>query len=149
MELEGIPGTSAAYERGAGFNEELENHTGLKVSHREVGNFSREDARIVTRQLLEEGKNFNAVFAHNDNMILGLIDAFEELDVPLPEILIGYDAIPEAMESVKQKKLTATIAQQPDKMGQLAILTATRLFRREKIPSEIFVDLSLITEQSR
>lgn len=103
----------------------------------------------MTRQLLEEGKNFNAVFAHNDNMILGLIDAFEELDVPLPEILIGYDAIPEAMESVKQKKLTATIAQQPDKMGQLAILTATRLFRREKIPSEIFVDLSLITEQSR
>jgi len=144
LELEGIPGTSAAYERGAGFNEELGRYDNIDVTHREVANFDRLEARDVTRRILAQKVSLDGVFAHNDNMILGLIDVFEELNRELPEVLIGFDAIPEARKAVKNHKLTATIAQQPRKMGKLAVITAARYFRGEEIAPKIFVELSLI-----
>ncbi|MFW2367441.1 MAG: substrate-binding domain-containing protein [Desulforhopalus sp.] len=146
LELEGIPGTSAAHERGEGFNEELLKHDKINVEYREVANFSREEAREVTLQFLEQKKRVDGVFAHNDNMILGLIDAFETSGVALPKVLVGFDAIPDARKSIKSGQLTATIAQQPRTIGKLAVSTAARYFRGEDIASKILFELSMVTK---
>ncbi|MGW8193772.1 MAG: substrate-binding domain-containing protein [Desulforhopalus sp.] len=147
FELEGIPGTSASHERGEGFNEVLKNYGNIKVAFREVANFDRQEATEVTTRFLEEQHILvDGVFAHNDNMILGFIDACEASDKPLPKVLIGFDAIPEAREAIRKGQLTATIAQQPEALGELAVTTAARYFRGEEIPEKIFTELSLITE---
>jgi ABC-type sugar transport system substrate-binding protein len=146
FELEGIPGTSAAHERGAGFNEAIGKIDGIEIVYREVANFDRNVAKAVTLRILKKNVKFDGVFAHNDNMILGVIDAFEELEMKLPKVLVGFDAIPEAQNSIKNNKLTATIAQEPKTMGRLAIKTAARYFRGDKIAHYRFVELSLITK---
>ena len=146
IEIEGIPGTSAAHERGMGFNEELRNYSDITVVAREVANFDRREAHDVMRGLLQNDTEFDAVFAHNDNMILGVIDALEEMQVQTPRVLIGFDAIREAVQAVKQGRLTATIAQRPETMGRLSIETSVLYFRGEKLPPVIPVELSLVTK---
>ncbi|MCF8129690.1 MAG: substrate-binding domain-containing protein [Deltaproteobacteria bacterium] len=144
LELEGIPGTSAAYERGEGFNEELKRFEEIEIAYREVANFDRQEAKAVTLRILSKKKEIDGVFAHNDAMILGVIDAFEESGVKLPKALVGFDAIPEAKESIMQHKLTATVGQKPKRMGKLAVETAARYFRGENISPVKYVELSLI-----
>lgn len=147
LELEGIPGTSAAHERGTGFNEVISQHSGLEIIAREIADFNRDKAREITKRLLEKGLVVDAVFAHNDEMILGVLEAFESSQTSKPSILVGFDAISEAVEAVKQKRLTVTIAQQPEDMGWQAVETAVRALRGEQLPSVIFVDLEFIEEQ--
>jgi ABC-type sugar transport system substrate-binding protein len=147
MELEGIPGTSAAHERGAGFNEEMGRYPNIQITIREIADFNRSRARELTLRLLKTGMDADAVFAHNDEMILGVIDALESFKAPGPLVLVGFDAVSEALEAVKQKRLTATIAQKPEEMGWKAVQAAVRAFRGEKLPPVISVDLKLITEK--
>jgi ABC-type sugar transport system substrate-binding protein len=146
IEIEGIPGTSAAHERGMGFNQELRKYPEITVVAREAANFDRQEAQEVMQGLLKKDTEFDAVFAHNDNMILGVIDALEEMNVHSPRVLIGFDAIPEAVQAVKQGRLTATIAQKPETMGRLSIESSVLYFRGEKLPAVIPVELSLITK---
>ena len=144
LEIEGIPGTSAAHERGKGFNEVINQYPEITISAREIAGFNREKAKEVMSCLLEDGLMVDAVFAHNDVMILGVLDALEENKGEKPSILVGFDAIDEAVTAVKQKKLTATVAQQPEAMGWKAIQSAARSFQGEKLPKLIFVDLELV-----
>jgi len=144
VELEGIPGTSAAHERGAGFNEALRQFDQIDIVHRETARFDRQTAKTITLQILGKGQKLDGFFAHNDNMILGSIDAYDELGIELPKVMIGFDSIPQARQSIRQDKLTATIAQEPKTMGRLAVETAARYFRGEKIKPVILVGLSLV-----
>jgi ABC-type sugar transport system substrate-binding protein len=144
VELEGIPGTSAAQERGMGFNLVIGTHSQMKVVARETAHFDRKRARQNMLRLLQTGVEFDAVFAHNDNMILGALEAMESAKYTKPRILIGFDAIREAVRAVKQGKLTATIAQRPESMGQLAVQSAARILRVEQLPPVIPVELKLI-----
>ena len=144
IEIEGIPGASAAYERGFGFNDELKKFINVKVITREVANFDRNEAINVITKLISNGINFDAVFAHNDNMILGVMDVLSKKNYATPKILIGFDAIKEAVRAVNEKRITATIAQQPNEMGNIAIRTAARFFRGGKISTFIPVNLSMI-----
>lgn len=146
IEIEGIPGTSASQDRGAGFNQELQKYSEIKVVLREAAYFDRKEAKVIMRQFLEDGIEFDAVFAHNDNMILGVIDALEEMNIEAPRVLIGFDAIPEAVQAVKQGSLTATIAQKPKTMGRLSIESAVLYFRGEPLSPYIPVELSLISK---
>jgi ribose transport system substrate-binding protein len=144
LELEGIPGTSAAYERGAGFNEVIGQHPGIHIIARDVADFDREKARSVMMRLLNKGLIVDAIFAHNDEMILGVIEAYEASKTKPPSVLVGFDATTEALKAVKQHRLTATIAQQPEEMGWQAVYAATQVFQQVSLPSEMFVNLELV-----
>ena len=144
IEIEGIPGTSASQERGMGFNQIISRHSGLNVVARRTAYFDRKMAQETMQRLINMDIQFDAVFAHNDNMILGVLDALELTKYPSSRILVGFDAIREAVQAVRAGKLTATIAQQPEIMGGLAVKSAVRLMRGEKLPSEIPVELELI-----
>ena len=146
LELEGIPGTSAAHDRGQGFHEAVSRHAEIEIAAREIADFDRAKARDITQFLVEKGLVVDAVFAHNDGMILGALDAFESSQAQTPALLVGFDAISEAVEAVKEQRLTATIAQKPEKMGWQAVQTAVRALRGEELPPMILVDLELITK---
>lgn len=146
LEMEGLPGTSAAHDRGAGFNEVINQYSNLSISTREVGDFSREKAKDVMQRLLQQGLEVDAVFAHNDAMILGVIDAYQETQTEMPPILVGFDAVPEALEAVRQGQLSATVAQKPEAMGWQAVKSTVEALRGDVLPPVIFVDLELVTQ---
>ena len=143
-EFEGIPGTSVSFERGKGFNDAIAQYEKLRIAVREVAHFNRADARETMRRLLAEDQVFDAIFAHNDNMILGVLDALRETQAGQRPILVGFDAIPEARQALREGDLAATVAQKPGRMGALAVDAAIRTLRGESVPAFIPVELELI-----
>lgn len=143
-EFEGIPGTSASYERGKGFNDFIAQHGALKVTAREIAYFSRDDARQIMARLLAQQQHFDAIFAHNDNMILGILDALQATHSIKRPLLVGFDAIPEALRALHEGQIDATVAQKPKQMGSLAVSTAIKALRGEAVPAFLSVELDLI-----
>jgi len=143
LELEGAPGTSAAHDRGKGFNDTLKNYPEFEIVAREVAFFSRDKARDAMNQILKKNLHIDAIFAHNDEMIIGAIQAVQKLNKPLP-VTVGFDAIPEAIAFIKKKQLSATIAQNPSKMGFLAIKNAVQYLQGYSIAPVVLVDLLII-----
>lgn len=144
IEMEGIPGTSAAHERGMGFNEAIGEYPAIKVVAREIANFDRKEASEIMKQLLQKEIDFDAIFAHNDNMILGVMDALADHKDQPHRVLIGFDGIREAVNAVHEGKLSATIAQKPETMGRLAVQNAVRFFRGENLSATVAVELKVI-----
>jgi ribose transport system substrate-binding protein len=144
VELEGTPGTSAAQERGEGFNQALAAHPDLQVVAREPANFDRQSAREQMAALLEQGLSFDGAFAHNDEMILGALDALPGDGSTRHPVLVGFDANPEAVQAVRNGRLSATIAQQPARMGELALEAAAAYFRGTPPAAEITVALEVL-----
>jgi ABC-type sugar transport system substrate-binding protein len=144
VELEGTPGTSAAQERGEGFNQALAAHPALQVVVRETANFDRQAARQQIEALLAEGLAFDGLFAHNDDMILGVLDALAARGGTVRPVLVGFDATPEAVQAVRDGRLSATIAQQPARMGELALECAAAYFRGTPPAANIAVNLEVL-----
>ncbi len=146
VELEGIPGTSAARDRGKGFNEYMsENCPGIEIVARQTANFNRAEGLTVFENILQAQPEIDGVFAHNDEMILGAIEAAEAAGRADEIVFVGFDAIDDAIQAIKEGKLAATVAQQPAEMGRLAVETAVKYLNGEDVPEYIPVDLALVT----
>ncbi|RME53682.1 MAG: D-ribose ABC transporter substrate-binding protein [Caldilineae bacterium] len=149
VELEGIPGASAARDRGQGFNEYMsENCSGVEIVARQTANFNRAEGLTVFENILQAQPEIDGVFAHNDEMILGAIQAAEAAGRAEEIIFVGFDAIDDAVQAVKDGKLAATVAQQPKEMGRLAVETAVKHLNGEETPAFIPVDLALVTAET-
>ncbi|WP_153945083.1 substrate-binding domain-containing protein, partial [Acinetobacter baumannii] len=75
--LEGIPGSSAARERGQGFHEVIDKEKGVKIVAKQPADFDRAKGMSVMENILQGNKNIKAVFAHNDEMALGAVKAIQ------------------------------------------------------------------------
>ena len=93
----------------------------VKIIER-TANWRKDEARKSVSSLISSGEGIDAIFAANDNMALGAIEAFRTIgrDKPLP-LIVGFDAIDDAVKAIDDGKLSATIKQQPYKMGVKAI----------------------------
>ncbi len=145
VELEGIAGTSAARDRGQGFNDYMSTEcTGVEIVARQTANFNRAEGLTVFENILQAEAEIDGVFAHNDEMILGAIEAAEAAGRE-GIVFVGFDAVDDAVAAVEEGKLAATIAQQPAEMGRLGVETATAYLNGETVEAYIPVDLALVT----
>lgn len=148
VELEGITGTSSARERGQGFNEVIAGYPDIEVVARQTADYDRAKGLAVFENILAAQPEIDGVFAHNDQMILGAIEAAEAAG-RLEEItFIGFDAIDDAVAAVEAGKLAATIAQQPAEMGRLSVEFAAKYLRGETVDAYVPVPLALVTPET-
>ncbi|MDA3938837.1 MAG: ribose ABC transporter substrate-binding protein RbsB [Spirochaetia bacterium] len=145
VELEGIAGTSAARDRGKGFNSVVSGNSGLSVVARQTANFNRAEGLSVFENILQAQSEISAVFAHNDEMILGAVQAAEAAG-RTGIIFIGFDAVDDAVNAVKSGKLAATVAQQPAEIGSLGVDAAVKSLSGGSVESSIPVPLALVTK---
>ncbi|MGB9834182.1 MAG: ribose ABC transporter substrate-binding protein RbsB [bacterium] len=147
VELEGIAGTSAARDRGQGFNEVMKNYPDIQIVARQTADFDRAKGLSVFENILTAQPEINGVFAHNDEMVLGAIQAAEAAG-RTGIIFVGFDAIDDAIKAVKDGKLAATVQQQPALMGQLGVQTAVDYLNGKTVEKYIPVPLKLITKEN-
>lgn len=140
VELEGIAGSSAARDRGEGFNN-IANEK-LDVVAKQTANFNRAEGLTVMENILQGNPDVKAVFAHNDEMALGALEAIEAAGKDI--LVVGFDATEDAVKSVEAGKLAGTVAQKPDLIGQKAIEAAIKSLKGEKVEASIPVELELI-----
>lgn len=139
-ELEGIPGTSAARERGEGFHSLAD--TKLNVVVKQAADFDRTKGLNVTENLLQGNPNIQAVFAQNDEMALGAVEAVASSGKNI--VVIGFDGSADALKAIKEGKLSATIAQQFDLIGQKAVQTAADILSGKPVEKYVPVAIKLV-----
>ena len=141
-ELQGVPGASATIDRGTGFHEIAD--TGLDVVASQTANFNRAEGMTVMENILQADSSILGVFAHNDEMALGAIEAISASGKDIK--VVGFDATDDAKAAVTAGKMAATVAQKPELMGQTAIETAKKLLAGETVEKSIPVEVELITK---
>lgn len=142
VQLQGIPGASAARDRGKGFEETIKD-TELDLIASQPADFDRQKGMSVMENILQAQPEIDAVFCQNDEMALGALQAIEAAD--RDEILVvGFDATDDAVDAVEEGKLGATIAQQPEIIGSMGVEYADKILSGEDAPEFVPVDLKLI-----
>ena len=139
-ELQGVPGASATIDRGAGFHQ-VADHS-LQVAASQTANFNRAEGMTVMENILQSDGTIKGVFAHNDEMALGAVEAVAASGKDIK--IVGFDATDDAQKAVKDGKMAATVAQKPDKMGETAIGTAVKIMAGETVEKSIPVEVELI-----
>lgn len=145
VELEGLAGTSAARERGQGFHEVVDADANLKIVSKQPADFDRAKGMSVTENILQGHKDINAIFAHNDEMALGAMQALEAAGMK-NVVVVGFDATADAVASVKAGKLAATVAQKPELIGKTGVEVAKKLIDGQPVEKSIPVPLELIKQ---
>lgn len=144
-QLEGIPGTDATRERGEGFANVLEGADGVELVSSVTANFSRDEGFTVAQDILQANPDLEAIFAQNDEMALGAVEAADGLGILDDLVIIGFDATDDAIAAIQDGRMDGTVAQQPFEIGRLGVEAAVSLAQGEDLDDEVPVDVELVT----
>lgn len=136
-ELEGVPGASATRERGKGFHNVADQS--LDVVSKQSAKFNRTEGLNVTQNIIQAHPEIQAVFAQNDEMALGAVEAIGNKDIKV----VGFDGNEDAIKSVEKGKLFATVAQQPNLMGEESVKTIMDLYNGKKVEKKNKIPLEM------
>jgi ribose transport system substrate-binding protein len=142
VELTGTAGSSVARDRSQGFNEEIKNHPDMKIIASQTGDFSRATGQKVMENIIQSlGKQITAVYAHNDEMALGAIQALKAAGMKPGQdvIVVSVDGERAALESIIAGDMGATVESNP-RFGPLAFDTLEKYHRKETIPPKIILE---------
>lgn len=142
--IEGIPGASATNERGEGFKKGAKGKLDIVASQN--GDFDRAKSLTVTENILQANPEIKGIFAQNDEEALGALEAVKAAkrdDI----VIIGFDGAEDALKSIEEKELNATIGQRFDEMAKLSLDSIYKHYKGEKVDKEIFAPVELITQK--
>lgn len=150
--LVGIPGASAAIDRGKGFKDAIAdtsvNTKGVQLVAEQVANFKRDDGLNVMQNILTAHPDITGVFAQNDEMALGAVQAIKAKGLSGKVFVVGVDGIDDAVAAIKAGDMFATVAQQPEVMGRLAVEAAVALANHQSVDAKKDVPLKVITKEN-
>jgi ribose transport system substrate-binding protein len=132
IELEGVPGTSAARDRGKGFDDAIAG-LGVTLVAKQPADFDRTKALNVTENLLQAHPDVDAIFAQNDEMALGAVKAVAGQGRKI--LVVGFDGTPDGMMAVRAGSLYATVAQQAAAIGSIGIEMADKIVKGQAVPA--------------
>jgi galactofuranose transport system substrate-binding protein len=140
VELQGTPGAAPAIDRKKGFDEAVAKHPGMKVVKSQTGEFTRAKGKEVMEAFLKAEPNINAVYAHNDDMALGAIQAIEEAGKkPGADILVvSIDGVKPALEAIAAGKLNCSVECNP-LLGPAAFDAAEAAVAGKELPKKTIV----------
>lgn len=148
VELQGIMGTNVAQNRSAGFNEIISGNPDMEIVATQVADFDRAKAMSVMENILQANKQIDGLYAANDEMLLGALEAIEAAG-RLDEItMIGCDAIDDTLEVIKSGKVEATIAEPPFFLGKAILNTAYDYLEGKTVEANVVLDNSLVTKDN-
>ena len=150
VELQGTPGAAPAIDRQKGFMEAIAKSPDLKVIKTQSGEFTRAKGKEVMEAFLKsEGKNINAVYAHNDDMALGAIQAIEEAGMKpgVDVIVVSIDGVKGAFEAMVAGKLNASVECNP-LLGPAVFDTIDKLKKGESVPKKVIADDKLFDQSA-
>ena len=145
--LQGVAGTSASRERGQGFSEGIAAFPNIEVVAMQPADFDRAKGLDVATNLLQANPDVVGIFAENDEMALGAIQALGSragTDV----FVVGFDGTDDGVAAIDAGTLYASIAQQPEALGRAAVEAALALVAGEPVEATVGVPVVVLSAQS-
>ncbi len=146
--LEGIPGHETGDSRVRGFKDAIKGSPNVTIVASQPANWERDQGFNVFQNMLQAHADIDTVFACNDIMALGAIEAIAAAGKAGKIRVLGFDAIDDARRAITDGRMTATVAQYPDEMGRAAIEAAVKAVKGEPVAADIGVRIGLITKDN-
>jgi len=144
--LTGIESQSTALLRRDGAIKGFKN-CGLNIVATQTAEWDTAKGRSVTESIILKNPNIKAIFASNDNMGLGAMQALKDADIN-DVVVVGFDATPDAATSILKGEMTATIAQFSYNMGAYGVKYALELANGGSIDPNIDTGTQLVTKEN-
>jgi len=149
MMMHGYMGQAAQIKRDAGAREVLSKHPELKLLAAQTAEWDRAKAVTLMENWLQaHGGAIDAVFAQNDEMAMGALLAVERAKKKEGIIVVGVDAIADALQAVRDGRLDATVFQDGARQGGGAVEVAAKLIRKEQVEKETYIPFRLVTREN-
>ena len=142
VELTGTAGSSVARDRSKGFMEAIRQFPEMRIIASQTGDFTRATGQKVMENIIQaKNKEITAIYAHNDEMALGAIQALKSAGMnPGKDVLIvSVDGQKSALEAIIRGEMNVTVESNP-RFGPLAFDTLEKYLRGEKIPPKIILE---------
>ncbi len=140
VELQGTPGSAPANERRKAFAENIAKYPGLRIIDSQSGDFRRAGGKEVMEAFLKKhGKGIDILYAHNDDMALGAIQAIEAAGLKPGQdiIIVSIDAIREGVQAVVDGRINCVVECNP-LFGPKVYDIVARLLAGGKVPRKIY-----------
>lgn len=147
--MQGFLGQAAQIERDQGARDVLAKNPGMKLIAVQTAEWDRAKGMTLMEDWLESyGSRIDAVFAENDEMAMGALIALEQAKRKDKVLLAGVDAIPDALQAVRDGRLDATVFQDARGQGNAAVETAVKILRKEPYEKQLFIPFQLVTKDN-
>ena len=147
--MQGYMGQAAQLRREAGAREVMAKYPKLKLLAEQTAEWDRAKAMSLMENWLQShGEKIQAVFAQNDEMAMGALLAIERANLKDKIVVVGVDAIADAMQAVRDGRLDATVFQDAAAQGRTAIDTAVAILRNEPFEKECYIPFQLVTREN-
>lgn len=137
IEVAGTTNVNTTNERHRGFMTSLEREPGLKIVESINGDYDPVTSERVMTQVIESGIPFDAVYCHNDDIALGVLEALKKAGIK-GKIVVGIDGNRAILEAVDMKSMDATVVQSADEMMKVAFSALKLHTKNKKIPTRFY-----------
>jgi len=139
VELQGTTGSAPAIDRATGFRNGMKAHANWNISRSQTGNFTSDEGKAVMEAFLKADKNIDVLYAHNDQMALGAIQAIKEAGLQPGKdiVIVSIDGVKGAFEAMVRGELNASIECSP-LLGPQAVQALRDLRDGKKLPGRIW-----------
>jgi ABC-type sugar transport system substrate-binding protein len=147
--LEGTPGASVTIDRTEGFEQELKEYPNMEIVASQTGEFLRTKGQTVMEQLIQANPDINAVYAENDEMALGAIQALKDAGKnPGQDVkVLSIDGTRQAVQAIISGDINVVIETNP-RFGPLAFDTIEKFLAGKSIPQKIIVQDDVYTKKN-
>lgn len=145
--IEGLSGNITGEKRARGFREMLEKMApGLEIVASLPGDWDRGKAANITNDILTRNPDLVGIFAANDGMALGAVESVYAAGKGDQVTIIGVDGNSDAVKSIKDGRLNASVAQLPYLVGKQAVENMKKVIAGESVETTIFVPTLVLTK---
>lgn len=148
LQLEGDIGNSAQIDRDKGLKNTIYKEKGVKILESLSGKWLREEGMRITEDWLQKYPEISAIAAENDNMAMGALNAVINAGRKDKIVIVGVDAIEDALISIKKGELDATVRQDGQGQGSGSIDVAVKIASGEKCDKVTNIPFVLITKEN-
>jgi ribose transport system substrate-binding protein len=146
--LEGIPGHETGDSRLKGFKEAIAKAPGMQIVASQPANWERDLGFNVFQNMLQAHPEIDAVFACNDMMALGAVEAIAVANRMGKIKVLGFDAVDDARKAIASGAMIGSVAQFPSEMGRAAVESASHVLKGEPVQADQRVRIELVTAET-
>jgi inositol transport system substrate-binding protein len=151
--MNGFMGQAAQIKRAQGALEVLGRQPGLKLLAEQTAEWDRAKGMALMENWIQAyGDRIDAVFAQNDEMAMGALLALEQNHAQAARrnkvVLVGVDAIADALQAVRDGRMDATVFQDAKGQGSTAVEIAVKIVRKQPYDKQVYIPFQLVTKEN-
>jgi ribose transport system substrate-binding protein len=144
--LQGQVGTTPEIDRNNGFEQALKENPGLQVVAKQPADWDQDKGFNIAQNMLQAHPDISVFFGRADAMALGAAQAVRVANVDRDMTIVGFDGDLAGLKAVRDGVIDATMTQQTQRMGRMAVQSAQRLIAGDTVPEQQLLPAFLTTK---